>query len=223
VHTPGANTQAVVELVWALVFDALRPRVFLDKPLARGKWEELRGELLADRGVSERTLGVWGLGRVGSRVAAVGRALGMRVVYHDVREIPEAERQGAAPVSADELCESADVLSVHVDGRAANRGMIGAAQLARMRPDVVLVNTSRGMVIDPFALAGFMIAHPGAQALLDVHEPEPFDARYPLLDIPNVHLTPHIGAATRTAKRNMSWVVKDVWRELEAARAGVRG
>mgnify|MGYP000735620336 CR=1 FL=1 len=80
-----------------------------------------------------------------------------------------------------------------------------------MKPGVVFINTSRGFVIDGLPLAEFMIAHPGACALLDVHEPEPFDATYPLLDIANVHLSPHIASATASAQLNMSWVVRDLW------------
>lgn len=215
VHTPGANTQAVVELVFALLFDALRPRAFLHKPIVDlGAWKEARRELTAERELGSMTLGILGLGRIGSRVARAAQALGVRTISHDLREIPEAERFGAEPVSREDLFERSDALTVHVDGSPANRRIVGEAEFARMRDDVVFLNLSRGFVVDPFACAAFMIEHKAATAILDVHDPEPFDSTYPLLDIPNVHLTPHIGGATRPASEAMSWVVRDVWRVL---------
>jgi len=215
VHTPEANSDAVCELFWASVLDVIRPRLYLDRPLSRPRWEQVRAELIAPRSLAGHTLGVLGLGRVGSRVAAVGAALGMRVLYHDLKDIEESSRAGAHPVSLDELLDRADVLTVHVDGRASNRNLIAQRELARLRGDAVLVNMARGFVVDPVALAGFAINNPASHAILDVHEPEPFGEQYPLLDIPNVHLLPHLGAATADAKRNMSWVVRDLWRVLQ--------
>lgn len=215
VHTPEANSDAVCELLWACVLDVIRPRLYLDRSLSRPRWEQVRAELVAPRSLAGHTLGVLGFGRVGSRVAAVGAALGMRVLYHDVREIDESARAGAHPVSLDDLLDRSDVFTVHVDGRSSNRHLLGPRQIARLRSDVIFVNMARGFVVDPVALAGFAINNPGSHAILDVHEPEPFGDQYPLLDIHNVHLLPHIGAATTEAKRNMSWVVRDVWRVLK--------
>jgi phosphoglycerate dehydrogenase-like enzyme len=214
VSTPGANTRAVVEYVTALMLDALRPRLFLDKPLAIGEWNKLRKELLAPRQLSDLTLGIVGLGRVGSGVARVGAALNMRVVYCDLIDFPPERRFGAEPAPLERVLNESDVLTLHPDGRRRNRGLIGAKELALCKPDVVLINTSRGFVVDAHALADFLIAHKGARALLDVHDPEPFGATHPLVDIPNAHLSAHIAAATATAHRNMSWVVRDVWRVL---------
>lgn len=221
VSTPAANTQAVVEYVFAMLLDVLRPRLFLDKSVSSADWKRLRAELLAPRQLGDLSLGVLGLGRVGSGVARVGLALGMRVRYHDLIDFPPGSPQadlrsaGAQPVSLDDLLRSSDVLSLHVDGRRANRALINALRLALCKPDAVIVNTSRGFVVDPHALADFLITNKAAAALLDVHEPEPFDATYPLLDLPNAHLSPHIAAATTTAHRNMSWVVRDLWRVLQ--------
>jgi len=215
VYTPGANTQAVVELVFALLLDVVRPRVFLHRPLIDLRaWKEARLELTAPRELASMTLGILGLGRIGSRVAEVARAFGIRTIYHDLREIPEDQRFGATPVSMNELLATSDALTVHVDGSARNKNLIGEAEFARMKPEVVFLNISRGFVVDPYACAAFMIENRGACALLDVHDPEPFDATYPLLDIANVHLTPHIGGATKPASEAMSWVVRDVWRVL---------
>ena len=219
VHTPGANTRAVVEFVTALMLDALRPRMQLIRPLEGEHWHQIRREFVARRELSELTLGVYGLGRIGAQVARVGRALEMRVIYCDLREIAAGERQGAEPVTRERLLEESDVLSVHVDGRAGNAGLLGAEAFARMRGNVTFVNTSRGFVVDAGALAAFLREHPAAQALIDVHDPqEPFGAAYPLLNLPNARLYPHLASGTAAAKRNMSWVVRDVWRVLEGER-----
>jgi D-3-phosphoglycerate dehydrogenase len=188
--------------------------VFLDQALPLERWSALRRELTAPRQVEGLTLGVWGLGRVGARVARAGAALNMRVIYHDLRDVRPEDRAGAAPVDADTLLASSDVLSIHVDGREENRGLLGGRGMGLLRPDVVLINSSRGFVVHAGALAEFLRAHPSATALLDVHEPEPFPRDYPLLGVPNAHLLPHIGAATAAAHLRMSLVVEDVWRVL---------
>lgn len=214
VSTPGANTRAVVELVTAFMLDALRPRAFTDRALDQRTWNATRKDLIAPRQLSDLTLGIVGLGRVGSGVARVGVALDMTVVYHDLLDFPPERRFGATPVRFDEALARADVLTLHPDGRPGNRHLVNAAALARLKPDVVFINTSRGFIVDAAALAAFLRANAGARALLDVHDPEPFGPDYPLLGLPNARLTPHIAAATATAHRNMSWVVRDLWRVL---------
>lgn len=212
--TPGANARAVVEFVYAAIFDALRPRVYLHEPLDQERWNALRKELEAPRQLADCILGIWGMGRVGSQVARAAAGLGVRAIYHDVREIPEAERFGASPVGRDELLGAADIVTVHVDGRKSNYRIVDADAFGRMKSDVVFINSSRGMVVDPVACAEFCVDHPGATAILDVHDPEPVAETSPLLEIANVHLSPHIAGGTRAAKTAMSWVVRDVWRVL---------
>lgn len=218
VHTPGSNTSAVAEFVFALLFDALRPRVMLEEALGLERWSSLRAELVASRQLEGLTIGVWGMGRIGRRVARIARAFDARVLYHDVEAVDPAERHGAEPVSREELLERGEVVTVHVDDREANRHMVDADAFGRMRSDVIFLNMARGLVVDPGACARFFSDHPGALALLDVHEPEPFGPDHPLLGIANVKLLPHIGAATEPAKRAMSWVVRDVARVLGGER-----
>lgn len=215
VSTPDANTRAVIEYVFAILADATRPRLFLDHALDTGAWSKARRDLVGERELCEMTLGIYGFGRIGSGVARVASALDMRVLYHDLREIPQHARHGAEPVTREALLQSADILTIHVDGRPSNRDLIGQNALALLRPTVILLNTSRGFILNAPALASFMSAHPRASALIDVHEPEPFGPDYPLLGLPNVHCSPHLASGTRRAKENMSWVVRDVDRVLK--------
>jgi len=214
VHTPDANSVAVAEYVFAMLHDALRPRTTLREAISTERWNQVRREMEAPAQFSELTLGVLGLGRVGSRVARIGAAMGMEVLYNDLVRIPADRRRGAVPVSLDELLRRSDIISVHIDSRPGNEKFVSAGLLVRMKPSVIVVNTSRGLVVNARDLADFLRATPGARALIDVHDPEPFGPEYPLLGLSNATLSPHIAAATTAAHVNMSWVVKDLWRVL---------
>lgn len=215
VYTPDANTQAVVEYVLALMTDMLRPRVTLDRALPYAEWNRVRAETVGDRQLNELTVGILGLGRVGKGVARLASAIGCGVIYNDLVEIDPTQRFGATPVDVERLFASADVLTIHIDGRASNRDFVGERLLSLMKSDALLLNTSRGFVVDNLSLAATMRARPQSRACLDVHEPEPFDDAYPLLRLPNVRLYPHLASRTATAMRNMSWVVRDVMAVLE--------
>ena len=215
VHTPDANTQAVVEYVLCLLCDALRPRLFLDEAVSKQEWDELRQDVVGLWQMDELVLGILGLGRIGKRVAEVARAIGFTVVYHDIAEIAPERRNGAEPVSVTRLFAECDVISVHVDGRTENKRFVGRELISLMRPDAILINTSRGCVVDTHALADWLRVNPAAAALLDVHEPEPITDANPLLPLPNAHLAPHLASRTMTAMDNMSWVVRDVVAVLE--------
>lgn len=215
VHTPDANTQAVVEYVTALLCDAIRPRLLLESAVDAARWNAIRAEVCGERQMNEMTLGILGLGRIGRRVAEVAAAIGFKVIYHDLIDLPEAVRAGAEPVSMETLLAESDVLTIHVDGRTSNRDLVDAAALRRLKPDAVLLNTSRGFVVKQDDLASWLAGRPEAQAILDVHREEPFPADDPLIPLPNAHLAPHLASRTRTAMSNMSWVVRDLWRVLE--------
>jgi len=219
VNAPDANTEAVVEYVFASMFDALRPREWLTEAVDAKKWRQLRDALEAPRQLDELTLGILGLGRIGKRIAAVGAALGMKVIYNDLLNIPATLRHGARPVDRITLLRESDVLTIHVDGRPGNHGLISTGELTLMRDDVTIINSSRGFVIDPAALAAFLKGHAKAQARLDVHDPEPFGSDYPLLGLPNAHLSPHIAGRTHSAMARMSDVVHDVWAVLRGERS----
>lgn len=214
VYTPEANASTVAELVFGLLLDVLRPRPLLTGELTKAEWVEARNDHLGDRELAGMTLGVWGLGRVGSKIARAGRGFSMGVLYHDLRDIPEGEREGAEPVDRDTMLSEADVISIHVDGRPENRGLVDTGALERMKEDAVLVNAARGFVLDSMAVRGWLDAHPDARAICDVHDREPVPHDHPLLGHPRAALTAHLGAGTRPAKDRMGRVVEDVWRVL---------
>lgn len=210
VNTPDANTQAVVEYVTSIVTDQLRPRSPLTTPVDSREWSELRDTQIAPRQMNEMTFGILGFGRIGSRMAQVAGAIGFKVIYNDIDDIPAESRHGAEMVDLQTLLKTSDVLTIHVDGRPSNHGFLGGEQIEKLSPSVLLINTSRGFVIDSTALAGFLKEHPDANAVLDVHEPEPVPSSNPLLELTNAVLYPHLASRTRAAQANMSWVVRDV-------------
>ncbi len=223
-HTPDANTRAVTEFVWSLIFSVVRPLEPIRRALSEQDWRALRDSNQAPRELAGMTLGVLGLGRIGRSVARAGATLMGRVIYHDIREIAPVERAGAEPVGFEELLADSDVLTIHVDGRASNRGLIGADACDLLKRDLIFINASRGIVVDRPALASFLRRNSAAVALLDVHDPEPIPADDPLLSNANARLYPHLAAATVPAKRAMSGVVEAVWLTLtETAPRNSRG
>ncbi len=222
VFTPDANTQAVVEYVTALMLDAFRPRGTMPDHCDANEFHRLRKAMVGSQ-LSELTLGILGFGRIGKRIGQVAHAIGMKVMCNDL--LPEAQLRKAADypfqdVGKGELYRKADVLTIHVDGRAENRGLVGEEALSQLKPSCLVINTSRGFVVDVAALARWAgaVAGQGGRAVLDVHEPEPPPGDYALYGLPNVKLLPHLASRTDVALSNMSWVVRDV----AAALAGER-
>jgi len=136
------------------------------------------------------------------------------VLGNDLLELTPDQAGGAEMVALDRLLAESDIITIHIDTRPSNKHFVADRFLSECRADVLLLNASRGFVLDESALAAFLVANPSARAILDVHDPEPFTAESPLIGLANARLMPHIAAATLTAKRNMSWVVRDVWRVL---------
>jgi D-3-phosphoglycerate dehydrogenase len=139
----------------------------------------------------------------------------MKVIYNDLLDIAAQLDFPATAVDKPTLYREADVLSLHVTMLPGNENLIGREQLATMKPTAILLNTSRGEVLDAAALAEAIRAKKLAGAALDVYWPEPPPADFPLLNLDNVLLTPHLAARTETAMENMSWVVRDVVEVLE--------
>jgi len=210
VHTPSANTNAVVEYVTQLMLSTLRPITRISSPPSAHEWHTIRDDAITDRSCVGATLGIVGFGKIGSSLARVGAALSMRVIYCDLNEIPRDQRSGASPFMLDELARASDVVSVHVDGRADNKHLIDAQFFDLLKGNAIFINSSRGFVVNPQAASSFAIANPQSSLILDVHDPEPIAPDSPLLTLDNVTITPHIGAGTRNAKEAMSWVVRDL-------------
>jgi phosphoglycerate dehydrogenase-like enzyme len=189
VSTTGGYLESTVELTWALILATAR-RIVDESVSVRGDgWQTSVGRQLGGT-----VLAVLGLGRIGSRVARVGQAFGMDVVAWSANLTPEgAEKAGATYVSKQELFASADVLSIHLVLSERSRGLVGAEELALMKPTALLVNTSRGPIIDESALLDALRARRIAGAGLDVFDTEPLPAGHPLRSLDNVVATPHIG------------------------------
>jgi phosphoglycerate dehydrogenase-like enzyme len=211
VYTPDANTLAVGDFVVGYMLQLLRPwGFFRERAYTPAEFKRVRNE---QRGVqlNELTLGVLGMGRVGRRVGhVVANGFGMRVIYHDILDVRAHLTFPAESVDPATLFREADVLTLHTDMRPGNEHLVGAPQLALMKPSAILINASRGEVLDAAALAAALREKRLAGAAIDVFDPEPPPADFPLLGMDNVLLTPHMAARTYTAIENMSWVVRDV-------------
>ena len=187
-HTEG-TVAATVELTWALILGAARHVVTERQAVAGGKWQSTVG-----RELDRRVLGVLGLGRIGTQVARIGAAFGMDVVAWSTNLTPEAARAaGARYLPRDEFFATADVLTIHLKLGERTRGLVGAAELAAMKPTALLVNTSRGPIVEEAALLNALTSGSIAGAALDVYDTEPLPADHPLRTMGNVLATPHIG------------------------------
>lgn len=190
----GANAAAVAEHTWALVLACAKDVPALDRRMHDGHWDKATHKSLELKG---RTLGLVGLGAIGARVAAVGIALGMRVIAHDPFATKAPEGVDLLPLA--EVIAGAHVLSLHCPLTKDNANMLDAKALATMRPGAIVVNTARGGLIDEVALAGALRNGTLRAAGLDSFQVEPFSAGHPFTAIPNVILSPHIGGVTSDA------------------------
>src|SRR5262249_21468856 len=174
-NTPEVLTDTTADFAFALMLAAARRLVEGEAFLRSGQWRQWRIDLLCGYDVHHRTVGILGMGRIGQAVARRARGFSMRILYHDaVRAPAEVERDlGLAFVPLDELLAESDFVSIHVPLLPETRHLISAAQLARMKKTAILVNTSRGPVVDEAALARALATRQIAGAGLDVYEREP--------------------------------------------------
>jgi D-3-phosphoglycerate dehydrogenase len=211
----GSPSYATAELTWGLVLSAMRQIPQQVASLRAGNWQMGVGRTLGGK-----TLGIYGYGRIGKVVAKYGRAFGMKVVVW-ASEASRARAQAdglAVAAGKDAFFEECDVISLHMRLVDATRGIVGAADLARMKPTALLVNTSRAGLIGPGALVDALRAGRPGMAAVDVYEDEPLlDTSHPLLVMDNVVCTPHIGYVSRE-----EWQVQfaDVFGQINAYAAG---
>ena len=192
VHT-GYTSTPTVELTWALILASARNIVAENASLRSGGWQQTVGDDMAGR-----ILGLLGLGNVGGAVAKVGAAFGMKVIAWSQNLTSErAAEGGAIRVSKEELFREADVLSIHLVLSDRTRGLVGAAELALMKPTARLINTSRGPIVVEADLVAALRDKKIAGAAIDVFDQEPLPLDHPFRKLPNLLATPHIGYVSR--------------------------
>jgi glyoxylate reductase len=218
-NTPGVLTETTADLAWALLMAAARRLPEGDRYVRAGKWKTWGPLLLLGPDIHGATIGIVGFGRIGQAVARRARGFGMTILYHDVQRAgPEVEAEfDATYLPLEELLPRVDYVSLHVNLTHDTHGLIDAEKLSWMKPTAVLVNTSRGPVVNGAALADALRSGTIFAAALDVTDPEPIPADDPLLSLDNCLVVPHIASASRATRGRMA--------EMAAANllAGVRG
>jgi phosphoglycerate dehydrogenase-like enzyme len=202
-----STTHLTAEMTWALTLALFKKVPGEDAALRRGEWQTVLAE-----GLHGKTLGIIGLGRLGSQVALVGRAFGMELVAWSQNMTKDtAEKNGARLVSKSELLSTSDVVSIHVVLGPRTIDLIGAEELAMMKRSAYLVNTSRGPIVNEAALIDALENKTIAGAGLDVYDVEPLPRKHALRSLPNTVLSPHLGYATTENLANMySQVIEDI-------------
>ncbi len=211
----GGITASTPELTWGLLLALARNIAHEDKATREGGWQTGTGVLLEGK-----VLGIIGLGRIGSRIAKYGQAFGMEVVAWSQNLTDErcAEVGGVRRVAKEELLAAADFVSLHVVLSDRSRGLIGARDLALMKPTALLVNTSRGPIVDTDALIAALENRTIAGAAIDVFDTEPLPMDHPLRRAPNTVITPHLGYVTDEGYRAYYGdVVEDIRAFLDGA------
>ena len=203
-NTPGVLTDTTADFAFALLLAAARRISEADRFLRAGRWHEWEIDLMSGHDIHGQTLGILGLGRIGHGMARRASGFDMRVIYHDaVRATPDEEREmGLSYVDKETLFREADFVSIHVPLTESTTHFVGAAEFALMKPTAILVNTSRGPVVDEKALASALKEGRIASAGLDVFEAEPV-VDPGLLEIDNIVLVPHIASASIKTRTRM--------------------
>jgi phosphoglycerate dehydrogenase-like enzyme len=192
VHT-GYRSAPTIEFTWALILASARNIVTENNSIRSGGWQQTVGTDLHGQ-----TLGVLGLGRIGSQVARIGSAFGMKLVAWSQNMTSEtAEAAGASLVSKEQLFEQADILTIHLVLSSRTRGLVGAAELARMKPTARLINASRGPIVEERALISVLKKRQIAGAAIDVFDIEPLPPAHAFRTLDNVLATPHLGYVSR--------------------------
>jgi glyoxylate reductase len=205
-NTPGVLTEATADLALALLLAVARRIPESARLVTEDRWLTWDPLLLLGRDVSGATLGIIGFGRIGQEVARRARGFGMQVLYHSRGRAPVEVEQalGATRVELDTLLAESDFVSVHVNLTPETRHLIDADALAHMKRGAILINTSRGPVVDQVALAAALRSGHLFGAGLDVTDPEPMRADDPLLGLSNCLVVPHIGSATQRTRDRMA-------------------
>lgn len=204
-NTPGVLDDSTADFTWALLMAVARRVAEADRFARSGRWRGWDLMLFLGADVYHKTLGIVGMGRIGQRVAERARGFAMTVLYHDVMRLPEKQEHalGVEWVELERLLHESDFVTLHVPLLEETRHLIGADELAWMKPTAFLINASRGPVVDEAALAEALQEKKIAGAALDVFEREP-EIHPGLIDLPNVVLAPHIASASVETRTRMA-------------------
>jgi glyoxylate reductase len=202
-NTPGVLTDATADMAFALLFAAARRVVEGERYVREGKWKTWHPQLLLGVDFVGSTLGIIGFGRIGQAVAKRARGFDMRVIFYDPSASPAF---GAQAVDLDTLLCESDFVSLHLPLTDATRHLVNAGFLAKMKPNAILVNTSRGGVVDQTALYEALKSRRIFAAALDVTDPEPLPMDSPLLELDNCLVVPHLGSASRRTRDMMAYL-----------------
>jgi lactate dehydrogenase-like 2-hydroxyacid dehydrogenase len=204
-NTPGVLTETTADFTWALILAAARRLAEGIDHVRAGKWTTWGPMLLLGQDIHGATLGILGMGRIGTAVARRARGFSMRILYHDVRPNEDAERAtGAALVDFDTLLRESDFLTIHTTLNPSTHHLINAEAITKMKSNAILINTARGPIVHPWVLYGALRANRIFAAALDVTEPEPIPADHPLLTLPNCLIVPHIASASVATRTKMA-------------------
>lgn len=207
-NTPDVLTEATADMAWALLMATARRVTESERWLREGRWERWAWDQFLGQDLYRATLGIIGMGRIGSAIARRARGFEMRVVYSNRSVAPNEAEIGATRLDRDELLRQADHVVLVVPYSGETHHLIGANQLALMKRTATLVNIARGGIVDDAALAAALSSGTIAAAGLDVYENEP-QLHPRLLEVPNVVLTPHIGSATRSSRLGMAMLAAE--------------
>lgn len=203
-HISDVLSAAVADITWALILGFMRRIPEADR-FTREEWGKRTRGFPFGWDLPGKTLGFLGLGRIGAEVAKRAQGFDVKMIYHDPVPRPNLEKlYGINPVGFEELLRTSDILSIHVPLLPSTRHIIGRKELAMMKPTALIVNTSRGPVIDQDALTEALKEKRIAGAALDVFEVEPIPIDHPLLKLDNVVVAPHIASATWETRRRMA-------------------
>jgi len=209
-NTPGVLTDTTADLAFALLMSAARRVVEGDKLVRAGKWKTWGPMILLGQDIHGATLGILGLGRIGSAVARRAKGFGMKIIYSDIARNKQAESElGIEYVDVESLLTRSDFITIHVNLTPETLHLIGPKQFEKMKRTAILVNSSRGPIVDNMALYEALRSGKIAYAALDVTEPEPIPANHPLLTLDNVIVVPHIASASVATRTKMGLMAAD--------------
>lgn len=209
-NTPGVLTETTADFAFTLLMSAARRVVEGDKMVRAGKWKTWGPMTLLGQDIHGSTLGIIGLGRIGAAIARRAKGFGMRLLYYDVIRQPETEKEfGIEFVDINKIFAESDFITLHTNLSPQTHHLIGSEQLKKMKKNCILINSSRGPIVDNMALSEALRNGTIAYAALDVTEPEPIPSNHPLLELDNVIIAPHIASASVATRTKMALMAAD--------------